>query len=255
MKDEPGLEKLLRDTRRLLNFHRHCGLDYPLSEGIKGFLTPDPPITFPSQAKPKRRKQQTVVVPQSSPPTVTVEELKRELAGCHQCPPAAAGGPVFFGEGRETAPPLCIVNGPRTHDETDRHQAISGDARELLIKMLGAINLSLNDVFLTNIIKCTPGERQATSEQASACLPLLWRQIELIKPRLICTLGDLAGQAILKTSAPLLTLRGKFHMVNGILLMPIFHPSLLLKNPELKKGTWHDLQMIQKKLSALAEKG
>ena len=118
--------------------------------------------------------------------------------------------------------------------------------------MLGAINLSLDDIFLTNVVKCVPpAEGNTTTAGTSACLPFLIRQIELIKPKIICTLGQTASQTLLKTSQSLLSLRGRFHDFQGIPLMPTFHPTLLLRTQELKKGAWHDLQMIQKKLKSL----
>ncbi|MFH1216702.1 MAG: uracil-DNA glycosylase [Pseudomonadota bacterium] len=255
MKDDPGLWKLLQDTRCLLNFHRHCGLVYPLSDEIKSFLAPTPPIKSSLKAKIKTKDSSPAGIRQSLPSTVSLEDLKREFSGCRRCPLGEESGRMmFFGEGPAKAPPLCIICPHQNADEKDSNQAITGEARELLAKMLGAIDLRLDHVFLTNTIKCTSAKQySATSEQAAACLPILLRQIEVIKPKILCIMDQLAIQMMLKINAPLHALRGKFYNLNVIPLMPTFHPSLLLKNPELKKGSWHDLLLIRKKLAALAE--
>lgn len=247
MPDEPLLH-LLRDTRRLLNFHRHCGLDYPLIETL-GNALPErhPPAALPAApSAPVKMSSTRPVEPQ--PSAATLEDLKGEVAGCRRCPLAGAGGAMLFGEGRETAPALCIISAPRGITESENHQAISGEARELLVRMLAAINLTMADVFLTNIVKCPATSEPVTAEQAAACLPLLLRQLDILHPRVICTMGHLASQVMLKSSAPLLALRGRFHTVRGLPLLATFHPSLLLKSPEMKKAAWQDLQLIQKKL-------
>lgn len=251
MPDENSVKKLLQDTRSLLNFHRHCGLDYPLSGEIKRFLTQAPPILPHSPLPPKKKAAAAINLSPPAPPPITMEELKEEFARCRRCPERQENGPVFFGEGKLTQPDLCIITSPPSLEEVASGQAISGDSRELLVKMLAAINLRLEDVFLTNITKCAcRNEQNLQPDETAACLPLLTRQLELINPKVICAMGQIAARTLLKTTAPLASLRGRFKTMNGIPLMATFHPALLLKNPELKKGSWQDLQLIQKKLAA-----
>jgi DNA polymerase len=160
---------------------------------------------------------------------------------------------MVFGEGNvRQGVDLFIVCDPPGLEEMARQEAISGEARDLLAKMVGAIGLAFTDIFVTNIVKCAPTQqRQPTAAEAAACLPFLMRQIELLRPRIICTMGQTASQLLLRTTQSLVSLRGRFHDCKGTPLMPTFHPAMLLKLPELKKGAWHDLQMIQKKLAAL----
>ncbi|MFZ5765340.1 MAG: uracil-DNA glycosylase [Thermodesulfobacteriota bacterium] len=246
---DDSLLHLLRDTRRLLNFHRHCGLHYPLTKALDNALTErHPPAALP--ATPTAPAEMSSARPaESQPPSATLEDLKGEIVGCRRCPLAGDGGVMLFGEGRENEPALCIISAPRGMTESEKHQTISGEARELLVRMLAAINLTMADVFLTNIVKCPATNGPVTAEQAAACLPLLLRQLDLLRPRVICTMGQLASQVMLKSSAPLLALRGRFHTIRGLPLLATFHPSLLLKSPEMKKAAWQDLQLIQKKLA------
>lgn len=259
MKDEPStLEAIMQQARALLLFHRQCGLDYPLSDGLRNFLAPRP--GRPPQPAPPFRppappvaKSPAVTVP-DQPPATTLDDLRQGVADCHHCLLGRAEQRMIFGEGStEQGVALLLICDPPGPEEMAQQEPISGEARALLMKMLGAISLSLNDVFLTNIVKCGPPEqRMPTPAEAAACLPFLLRQLELLQPKIICTMGQAASQIMLKTTQPLVSLRGRFHDFKGTPLMPTFHPSLLLKLPELKKGAWHDLQMIHKKLEDFA---
>jgi uracil-DNA glycosylase len=124
--------------------------------------------------------------------------------------------------------------------------------------MLAAIGLSREEVYITTLAKCFPGEdAKPADNEIKTCLPFLFRQIEIICPTVICTLGMLTAQTLLHSSKSLFQLRGRFYNFNDlcsgelkekIVIMPSLHPSLLLENSELKKASWKDLQMIQKKL-------
>jgi DNA polymerase len=113
--------------------------------------------------------------------------------------------------------------------------------------MLGAIGLSRDAVHLSLLTRCYAQE-PPSKEAMDACLPFLLKEIMLVAPKVICAMGPLAAQKLLHTSKPLSQLRGRFHDFQGIPLIPTFSPEFLLKNPEMKKATWLDLQMIQKKI-------
>ncbi|MBU4264193.1 MAG: uracil-DNA glycosylase [Proteobacteria bacterium] len=258
MKDDlSSLSSLLQETRNLVAFHRHCELDYPLSPELKSFLNPSSAKikTQPFSPTPMPAAATAKPVDTVGPDTAdrqTLDDLRLTLESCQLCPPGTSRQQMIFGEGpARQGLALLIISDPPGAEEAAANRPISGAPRELLKKMLGAINLSLDDIFLTNIVKCVPPEGSTTTAGTSACLPFLIRQIELIKPKIICTMGQTASQTLLKTSQSLLSLRGRFHDFQGIPLMPTFHPTLLLRTQELKKGAWHDLQMIQKKLKSL----
>jgi len=257
MKDDLfSLNRLLQETRNLVSFHQHCELDYPLSAELTSFLQP-------SSAKVKTRPfspTSAAAKPEAGETTgqdraegQTMGDLRHTLENCDHCPLGKSRQQMIFGEGsvKQGLALFIICDPPGPEDEAE-NRPISGAPRELLVKMLSAINLSLDDIFLTNIVKCAPpAERIPTTEETSACLPFLMRQIALIKPKIIFTMGQIASQTMLKTSQSLVSLRGRFHDFQGIPLMPTFHPARLLKVQELKKGSWNDLQMIQKKLKTL----
>ena len=125
----------------------------------------------------------------------------------------------------------------------------------MLYRMIAAMNLQPSQVFVTNLIKCSVPETIRPDEsQIGTCLGYLKQQITLLAPRVILTMGGPATQNLLGVSRPLIGLRGKFHQFRvgsgpQIPLMPTFHPSYLLNNPEMKQPTWNDLQAVQKKLS------
>ena len=124
--------------------------------------------------------------------------------------------------------------------------------------MLAAIHLSRKEVYITTLVKCFPGPQAKPREnEIKTCLPFLFRQIEIICPAVICTMGMLSSQTLLHSSQSLFQLRGLFYNFNDlcssqleskIVVMPSLHPSLLLENADLKKASWKDLQLIQKKL-------
>lgn len=251
--DLSSLSRLLRETRNLVAFHQHCELDYPVSAELKKFL-------HPAAAKAKTPPPAAAATPAAgetagpdSAGGQTLDDLRQALEDCRHCPLGKSRRQMIFGEGAvRQGLALCIICDPPGPGEEAENRPISGAPRELLVKMLGAINLSLDDIYLTNIVKCAPpAERLPTAAETSACLPFLMRQIELLQPKIICTMGQTASQTMLKSSQSLISLRGRFHDFRGIPLMATFHPARLLKVQELKKGAWHDLQMIQKKLKSL----
>ncbi len=104
-----------------------------------------------------------------------------------------------------------------------------------------------NDVYIANIIKCRPpGNRNPEPDEIAACEPFLIKQIQAIKPEIICALGAFAAQTLLKTKEKISKLRGKFHDYNGIKLIPTYHPAFLLRNPYSKRLVWEDMQIVQK---------
>ncbi|HCW93700.1 MAG TPA: uracil-DNA glycosylase, partial [Flexistipes sinusarabici] len=125
-----------------------------------------------------------------------------------------------------------------------------GRAGQLLTKMINAMGLEREDVFIANIVKCRPPQnRNPFKDEISTCIGYLYKQIEIIKPEVIISLGGVAAQALLNTEKGISRLRGKFTELNGIKLMPTFHPAYLLRNPKMKRPAWEDLQEVMKILN------
>ena len=245
------LAEILQQTRSLIAFHQDMGLSYPLTPKIKKFLE----SSGPDICKANKRPKKTAKKKQSSSPVesaITLADVRRELGDCTRCPLHGSRKHLIFGSKDVTQVSLFIVCDPPNREDEKSGKPISGAAEKLLLKMLAAIGLDQDKVYITNIVKCCPPEdRPATAQEIGACQPFLARQIEAVSPKIIYALGPLAGRSLLKTEAPLLRLRGRFHEFHGISLMPSYHPEFLLRHPDMKKPAWHDLQMIQRKIAAI----
>ncbi len=134
-------------------------------------------------------------------------------------------------------------------DEDQQGLPFVGAAGQLLTKIIEAMKLKREDVYIANCLKCRPpGNRNPEPAEIASCSPILARQIEIIAPEIICALGKFAAQTLLESEEPISRLRGKFHDFRGIKLMPTFHPAYLLRNPGDKKIVWEDMQKIMREL-------
>jgi DNA polymerase len=178
-----------------------------------------------------------------------LERLRYLISGCHMCGLAAGRTLAVAGDGNPRAELMFIGEGPGYHEDVQGRPFV-GRAGALLTQMIQAMGLRREDVFITNIVKCRPpGNRDPEPDEIKACEPYLKRQIELIGPRLICALGRIAIQGLLRNTTPITKLRGKWQAYQGIPLMPTFHPAYLLRNPSEKRSAWEDLQAIMARLA------
>jgi DNA polymerase len=152
------------------------------------------------------------------------------------------------GEGDPKARLMLVGEGPgQTEDETGR--PFVGAAGNLLNGILEAIELTREQVFIANVVKCRPpGNRKPLPDEVQSCIPYLWRQIDLIRPKVILTLGGTAAEALLGVKKSLGELRGKVHSYGGIPLVATYHPAALLRNPNWKKPTWDDVRIARQLL-------
>jgi DNA polymerase len=152
------------------------------------------------------------------------------------------------GEGAATARLMVVGEGPgRVEDETGR--PFVGPAGELLTKLLAAIELPRQQVYICNIVKCRPPEnRQPQYDEIAACIPFLYRQIELVKPAVILAMGNTAAQSLLGTKQSLGALRNRVHRFRGIPVIVTYHPAALLRNPNWKRPTWDDVRIARRLL-------
>ncbi len=173
----------------------------------------------------------------------------RELLGdCRRCPLHRTRHSLVFGEGNPEADLVFVGEAPGA-DEDAQGRPFVGRAGQLLTKIIGAMGLKREEVYICNILKCRPpGNRNPQPEEIAPCEPFLIRQLEAIRPQVICALGTFAAHTLLKSEAPISVLRGRFHSYQGIPLMPTYHPAYLLRNPGAKKQVWEDVQMIMKTL-------
>jgi uracil-DNA glycosylase len=177
-----------------------------------------------------------------------LEMVRSELGECCRCTLGGLRHRIVFGEGNPAADLLFVGEAPGA-DEDAQGRPFVGRAGQLLTKIIVAMGLKREDVYICNILKCRPPEnRNPLPDEIAACEPFLIRQIEAIRPRIICALGSFAAHTLLKSEAPITVLRGRFHRYQGIPLMPTYHPAYLLRNPGAKKMVWEDVQAIMKAL-------
>ena len=173
----------------------------------------------------------------------SLEDVATLVAACRKCGLCDTRTNTVPGEGLATARLVAVGEGPgRTEDETGR--PFVGRAGELLTKILAAIDLPREQVFICNIVKCRPPEnRQPQFDEIAACLPYLYRQIELVNPKVILAMGSTAAQSLLNTKQSLGALRNHVHRFRGIPLVVTYHPAALLRNPNWKRPTWDDVRI------------
>jgi DNA polymerase len=177
-----------------------------------------------------------------------LETVRADLGDCRRCPLGGLRRRLVFGEGNARADLVFVGEAPGA-DEDEQGRPFVGRAGQLLTKIIEAMGLKREEVYICNILKCRPpGNRNPLPDEIAACEPFLIRQLEAIRPRVICALGSFAAHALLKSEAPISVLRGRFHRYQGIPLMPTYHPAYLLRNPGAKKQVWEDVQSIMKVL-------
>jgi uracil-DNA glycosylase family 4 len=175
----------------------------------------------------------------------TLEMIQVDLGDCRRCKLHKGRRHLVFGAGNPKARLVLVGEGPG-YDEDLRGLPFVGSTGQLLTKILKAIHLEREDVYICNIIKCRPpGNRNPEPDEITACIPFLHRQIRAIRPGLICALGTFAAQTLLQTDTPISRLRGHFHSYEDIALLPTYHPAFLLRNPAKKRDVWEDMQKLR----------
>ncbi|HET7614676.1 MAG TPA: uracil-DNA glycosylase [Gemmatimonadaceae bacterium] len=180
----------------------------------------------------------------------TLEEIAKKVQKCTRCPLYETATQGVPGEGDPKAKLVCVGEAPGAkEDETGR--PFVGQAGQLLTKILGAIDLTREQVFICNVLKHRPpGNRNPRPEEVEACSPYLIRQLELIKPKVIVAFGTFAAQTLLNTKTPIGQLRGLVHKYHGIPLVVTYHPAALLRNPAWKRPTWEDVKLARRILDS-----
>jgi DNA polymerase len=153
---------------------------------------------------------------------------------------------VVFGSGTGETGILFVGEAPG-RDEDQQGLPFVGRAGQLLTKIIEAIKFRREEVYIANVLKCRPpNNRNPEPEEVARCRPFLMKQIELLKPKVICTLGVFATQMLLDTKSPLTVLRGQVHEVNGLKVIPTYHPAACLRYPKFKTAVWEDVQLLRK---------
>jgi DNA polymerase len=202
----------------------------------------------PNLVDPTIRSSETA--PADADPARILVTIREDIGDCTRCKLHKQGRTqVVFGVGNPNADLMFVGEAPGG-DEDIQGIPFVGRAGQLLTKIIEAIGLRRDDVYIANVIKCRPpGNRNPEPDEVETCEPFLLRQIDAIRPKVIVALGTFASKALLKTNDPISRLRGRIYDYRGAKLIPTFHPAFLLRSPERKRDTWEDM----KKARALLE--
>ena len=215
-------------------------------------VTLAPPIRTETAALPARAGAATLPTQGTAldiEPAVRLAQLATAVHDCRKCALHRGRTQVVFGTGDPAAALVFIGEAPG-HDEDVQGEPFVGPAGQLLNRIIAAIGLTREQVYILNIIKCRPPHnRNPQPDEIAACWPILQEQLACLRPRVICALGTFAAQTLLQTEASISRLRGRFHRLGDIQVMPTYHPAFLLRNPQHKRAVWEDMQLVQ---SALA---
>jgi len=206
------------------------------------------------------RSAQPVSVPEQRTGHLTLDRsaglagVREELGDCTRCKLHNGRKTIVFGEGNPNAGLVFVGEGPG-YEEDQQGRPFVGAAGQLLTDIIvKGMKLRREDVYICNIVKCRPPDnRNPEPDEIEACEPFLIKQLQAIKPKVIVALGNVAVKTLLKTTEGITKLRGKWHMYQGIPLMPTFHPAYLLRTPGDKALVWKDIQQVMKEMEKIGK--
>jgi DNA polymerase len=207
-------------------------------------------------AKQRNVEPQKIMPPAPNPVsdasvTENLESIRADLADCRRCKLAPTRKNLVFGSGNPKAKLMFVGEAPGA-DEDEQGLPFVGRAGQLLTRIIEAMGLRRDDVYICNILKCRPpGNRNPETDEIAACEGFLFRQIEAVKPKVIVALGAFGAQTLLRTTEAIGRLRGQLIDYRGIKLMATFHPAYLLRNPIEKRKAWEDMQIVRNYIRSL----
>ena len=196
---------------------------------------------------PEAPTPQAPPAPQARQALESLDDIKTDIGpACTRCKLCTLGrSQVVFGVGHPRARLMFVGEAPG-EDEDKKGEPFVGRAGQLLTKIIEAIGLTRDQVYIANVIKCRPpGNRNPEPDEVAACEPFLFRQVDVIQPRVIVPLGKFAAQCLLKSMEPITKLRGRQFDYRGAVLIPTFHPAYLLRNPSAKREVWEDMKKVR----------
>jgi uracil-DNA glycosylase family 4 len=184
----------------------------------------------------------------------SLDAVAKSVASCTRCPLYSTATNPVPGQGNPNAGLMIVGEAPGA-TEDEQGLAFVGAAGQLLTKILAAVDLKREDVFICNVLKHRPpGNRNPMPDEVTACSPYLVRQFELIRPRAILALGTFAAQTLLQTKLAIGKLRNQVHRYHGVPLIVTYHPAALLRNPSWKRPTWEDVQLVRRILDSTVDR-
>ena len=216
----------------------------PVLQTSSDIQQPEKIDTLPAKVMEKTEAY-TATSDETNSPVEPLDQFCSEIKECQKCSLGKSRKNFVFGAGSPNADLMLIGEAPGA-DEDLQGIPFVGKAGQLLTKIVEAIGLKREEVYIANILKCRPPQnRDPQPEEVAQCLPYLNRQIEIIKPKVILLLGRVAATTLLETQEPLKSLRGVLHQYQGIDVYVTYHPAALLRNAQWKKPTWEDFKLIR----------
>ncbi len=178
----------------------------------------------------------------------TLDKVRADLGDCQRCALSKGREQIVFGAGNAAARLVLVSEAPGSKEDQQGIPFV-GEAGRLLDRILFAMGFKREDVYLCNVLKCHPPKnRDPLPEEVAVCVPFLKRQLVILQPQIIVTLGCFATQTLLDISQPICSLRGHWHKHAGIAVMPTYHPAFLLRNPGVKREVWEDMKQVMTRL-------
>jgi len=217
-------------------------------------MPPDPPAAAALVSSPDHEPVSGNVAPPVTIALTPVESLaavRADIGDCTRCKLHTLGRTqIVFGVGNPNADLMFVGEAPGRDEDLQGYPFV-GRAGQLLTKIIEAIALKREDVYIANVIKCRPPEnRNPEPDEVATCEPFLFRQIDIIKPKVIVALGKFGAQTLLRTLDPISRLRGRVFDYRGAKLIPTFHPAYLLRNPSSKREVWEDMKLVRSLLTS-----
>jgi uracil-DNA glycosylase len=186
---------------------------------------------------------ETTPVPFFTNPADALSAIREDIGDCTRCTLHTLGRTqIVFGSGKPDADLMFVGEAPGADEDLEGVPFV-GRSGQLLTKIIEAIGLARDDVYIANVIKCRPPQnRPPEPDEIASCEPFLFRQIDAVQPKVIVALGSFAAKTLLKTEQPISRLRGTVYDFRGVKLVPTFHPSYLLRSPDKKRDAWQDLK-------------
>ncbi|HYG77867.1 MAG TPA: uracil-DNA glycosylase [Planctomycetota bacterium] len=267
---------LQRALLERLRFERAMGIEcvppiaFERRQGVTGGAPASAPVATPAHAKPPAPVPPAAVRPVAAPPLdpprlaattpppalsdaekeARWKALEAQAMACVACTLHRGRNKVVFGTGNRNAELLFVGEGPGA-DEDIQGEPFVGKAGQLLNKIIGAMGLKREEVYICNVVKCRPPENRAPlPDEIARCSPFLFEQIELVSPKVIVTLGGPATKTLLNTVQGIMSIRGRWASFRGIPVMPTYHPAFLLRSyTEVnRRAVWDDMKQVMKKL-------
>lgn len=209
-----------------------------------------PALSAPETRQSAQWPMPPIAVGRDSDWQARLESVGARARACVACELCKTRNKVAFGVGTAVVPLVFVGEAPGA-DEDRQGIPFVGRAGQLLTRIISAIGLEREEVYICNVLKCRPpGNRNPAPDEIAQCTPFLREQMEILKPKVICTLGLFASQFLLETKVPIGRLRGRVSDYHGIPVIPTYHPAALLRDPSLKAAVWEDVQLVRRMLDA-----